>query len=156
MRSRLGIVGVGMVVSVLAAAAVAWPLTGAAAAASSPPPVAKQVTLTFASAGATALGTKGELVIVKLSGHGLHWSATQAIQSTPVLRLLSERATTTGGSVTVFQVVNYGAAGLDATGTSVCRVATGCPPFVLLWHASVVAPVVDPPPPVTGRTAGNG
>ena len=147
MRTRFSVFGLGVGVSALVAGSGA---TGIAAATTVTPPVARKVTLTFASDGTTVLATKGEQVVVKLSGHGLRWSPAQAIQTTPVLRLVSEGTTTTGASITVFQVVNYGTAELDATGTSICPTAKACPTFVLLWHASVVVPVVDPPTPVTG------
>jgi hypothetical protein len=147
MRYRVRDFGVGLIATTLAGVSLA---TGTATASPATPPVAKKVTLTFSSDGATVLATKGELVVVKLAGHGLVWSAAQAVQTTPVLRLVSERTTTTGASTTVFRVVNYGSADLDATGTSTCTAATGCPPFVLLWHASVTVPVVDPPGPISG------
>ena len=108
----------------------------------------KQVTLTNASNGSTVLATKGELVVVKLSGGHLRWSTATVDQSTPVLVEVSAASTSTGGSVTVFRVVNYGLAGLTATGTPICA-AAACPQFVVLWHATVTVPVVDPPvPPV--------
>ena len=107
--------------------------------------MAKKVTLTVSSDGATVLATKGELVVVKLSGDHLKWSVAQVTQSTPVLALVSEGTTTTGASTTVFRVVNYGTAGLSATGTPVCATPGGCPQYVVLWHATVVVPVVDPP-----------
>jgi hypothetical protein len=149
MRNRFSVFGIGLVVSALAVVSVG---TGVAAAATPTPtpPVVKKVTLTFKSDGATVLATKGELVVVKLSSRGLHWSPAQAIQSTPVLTLVSQGTTTTGASTTVFRVVNYGTAELDATGTPTCAAATGCPQYVLLWHATVVVPVVDPPAPVSG------
>jgi hypothetical protein len=147
MRNRFTVFGIGLVVSALAVVSVG---TGVAAASTPTPPVVKKVTLTFASDGATVLATKGELVVVKLSSRGLHWSPAQAIQSTPVLTLVSQRTTATGASTTVFQVVNYGTAELDATGTPTCAAATGCPQYVVLWHATVVVPVVDPPAPVSG------
>jgi hypothetical protein len=100
---------------------------------------------TLSSNGSTALASKGELVVVKLSGDHLRGSVAQAIQTTPVLSLVSEGTTTTGASTTVFRVVSYGTAELSATGTPVCGTAGGCPQYVVLWHATVVVPVVDPP-----------
>ena len=147
MRSRLSVFGVGLVISALAAVSAG---TGVAVASAVTPPVAKKVTLTFASDGTTVLATKGELVVVKLAGHGLRWSPAKVNQTTPVLSLVSEGTTTTGVSTTVFRVVNYGTAELDATGTPNCATATGCPQFVVLWHATIVVPVVDPPAPVGG------
>lgn len=107
--------------------------------------MAKKVTLTVSSNGSTVSASKGELVVVMLSGHHLSWSEAQVIQTTPVLSLVSEGTTTTGASTTVFRVVNYGTAELTATGTPICSTAGGCPQFVLLWHAGVSVPVVDPP-----------
>jgi hypothetical protein len=134
--------GVGLAVSALALVSAGTPLAGATA---STPPVIKKVTLTFASDGATVVATTGELVVVKLSGHHRDWSVAQVMQSTPVLSLVSEGVTTTGASKTVFRVVNYGTAQLDATGTPICTDPGGCPQDVLLWHADIVVPVVDPP-----------
>jgi hypothetical protein len=147
MRNRIFAVGIGLVVSAVALVSTGTSVGGAA---SSTPPVVKQVVLTVTSSGSTVLATKGELVVVKLAGHHLRWSVAQAEQTTPVLALVSEGTTTTGASTTVFRVVNYGTAGLSATGTPVCASAVGCPQFVLLWHATVVVPVVDPPPTPVG------
>jgi hypothetical protein len=110
------------------------------------PPVVKKVVLTVSSSGSTVLATKGELVEVRLSGQHLKWSVAQVQQATPVLSLVSEGVTSTGTSTTVFRVVNYGTAGLTATGTPICGSTGGCPQFVVLWHATIVVPVVDPPP----------
>ncbi len=142
MRHRTAVLVVGLAVSALALVS-----TGASsgAAASTTPPVVKKVVLTVSSSGSTVLATKGELVVVKLSGHHLTWSVAEAQQTTPVLALVSEGTTGAGGSTTVFRVVNYGTAGLTATGTPICGSVGGCPQFVLLWHATVVVPVVDPP-----------
>jgi hypothetical protein len=144
MRSKITAFGIGLAVSALALVSTSTLIAGAS---TSTPPVVKKVTLTFASNGSTVLASKGELVVVKLSSAHLRWSVAQAIQSTPVLSLVSEGTTTTGASTTVFRVVNYGTAGLSATGTPVCGSAGGCPQYVLLWHATVVVPVVDPPAP---------
>ena len=142
MRHRIAVLGAGLAVSALALVSTGASVGGAA---STAPPVTKQVVLTASSSGSTVLATKGELVVVKLSGGHLKWSVAQAEQTTPVLTLVSEGTTSTGGSTTVFRVANYGTAGLDATGTPVCGSTGGCPQFVLLWHATVVVPVVDPP-----------
>jgi hypothetical protein len=151
MRNRISVLGIGLAVSALAAVSSAGGMAAAsrvAPPAVKVPPAVKKVTLTLASDGSTVLATKGELVVVKLSGGRLRWSPAQAVQSTPVLALMSEGTSTSGGSTTVFRVVNYGSAELDATGTPVCTSATGCPQYVVLWHATIVVPVVDPPPPV--------
>jgi hypothetical protein len=144
MRSKIIALGIGLAVSVLALVSTS---TLVASASPSTPPVVKKVTLTVSSNGSTVLASKGELVVVTLSGEHLRWSAAQAIQTTPVLSLVSEGTTNTGASTTVFRVVNYGTAGLNATGTPVCPTAGGCPQYVVLWHATVVVPVVDPPAP---------
>jgi len=144
---KITVFGVG-----LAASALALLSTGtlAASASSSTPPVAKKVTLTVSSNGSTVLATKGELVVVKLSGGHLHWSVTQAIQTTPVLSLVAAGTTPAGASTTVFRVVGYGTADLNATGTPVCGTVGGCLQYVVLWHATVIVPVVDPPAATTG------
>ena len=146
MRSKITVFGVGLAVSALALVSTSTLVAGAS---SSTPPVAKKVTLTLSSNGSTVLASKGELVVVKLSGDHLRWSVAQAIQTTPVLSLVSEGTTTTGASTTVFRVVSYGTAELSATGVPVCGTAGGCPQYVVLWHATVVVPVVDPPVPAT-------
>ena len=144
MRSKITAFGIGLAVSALALVSTS---TLVASASPSTPPVVKKVTLTVLSNGSTVLASKGELVVVTLSGEHLRWSVAQAIQTTPVLSLVSEGTTTTGASTTVFRVVNYGTAGLNAIGTPVCPTAGGCPQYVVLWHATVVVPVVDPPAP---------
>lgn len=144
MRSKITAFGIGLAVSALALVSTS---TLVASASPSTPPVVKKVTLTVSSNGSTVFASKGELVVVKLSGEHLQWSVAQAIQSTPVLSLVSEGTTTNGASMTVFRVVNHGTAGLNATGTPVCPTAGGCPQYLVLWHATVVVPVVDPPAP---------
>ncbi len=146
MRNKITAFGVGLAVSALALLSTSTLVAGAS---SSNPPVTKKVTLTLSSNGSTVLASKGELVVVKLSGDHLRWSVAHAIQATPVLRLVSDGTTTTGASTTVFRVVNYGTAELNATGTPVCDTSGGCPQYVLLWHATVDVPVVDPPAPAT-------
>ncbi len=141
MRSKITAGGVGLAVSALAA------LSASPAGASQAPAAVKTVTLTVAGNGITVLASKGERVVVELSGHHLRWSVARVTQSTPVLKLVSEGITTTGASKTVFRVVNYGTAHLDATATPICSAATGCPQYVVLWHAGISVPVVDPPPP---------
>ena len=147
MRMKATACAVGVVLSALLVVS----LTTAPGGASAPPSTAvKEITLTTASSGSTVLATKGELVVVRLSGDHLRWSEATAVETTPVLTRVSGSMTTTGSSVTVFRVTNYGTAGLSATGTPLCAAAVACPPFVVLWHATVDVPVVDPPPPANG------
>jgi len=148
-RSRIAVLGVGL--AVVALALVSAGTVGATASPSTPPSppsprVAKTVTLTLARNGSTVLATKGERVVVALSGDHLRWSVARADPS-GVLSLVSEGDTATGASTTVFRVASYGTAELTATGTPVCPRAAACAQFVVLWHATVVVPVVDPPPP---------
>lgn len=137
---------VGIALSLLAAA-----LLGTAGAAGSAPmpPVPRKVVLTVASDGSTVVAVKGELVVVNLSGDHLRWSQALAVgpSTTPVLAYVSGGITSTGASHTVFRVVGSGAADLEATGVPMCGSTGGCPQFVLLWHATVSVPVVDPPGP---------
>ena len=141
MRHRIAVLGMGLAGCALALVSTGASVGGAATA----PPVVKKVVLTVSSSGSTVLATKGELVEVKLSGQHLRWSVTRVRQATPVLALVSEGMTSSGASTTVYRVVNYGTAGLTATGTPICGSTGGCPQYVLLWHATVVVPVVDPP-----------
>jgi hypothetical protein len=103
------------------------------------------VVLTNSSNGSTVLATKGELVVVKLTGGPLRWSEAQAIESSPVLVRLAGSSTNTGSSTTTFEVESDGTASVEATGTSICGIATACPQYVLLWRATVVVPQQDPP-----------
>jgi 5-enolpyruvylshikimate-3-phosphate synthase len=144
MRSRVTGLVVGLVITALALVSISTLVAGAS---SSTPRPAKKLTLTLSSNGSTALASKGELVVVKLSGDHLRWSVARASQTTPVLSLVSERTTATGASTTSFRVASYGTADVSATGTPVCGSAGGCPQYVVLWHATVVVPVVDPPAP---------
>jgi hypothetical protein len=152
MRNRLATSGLALALPVLATAVLGC---GGASASTVPhtteraPSTTKEVVLTTKSNGTTVTATKGELVKVELSGDHLDWSQAQVQQSTPVLRLVSGSVTTTGSSTTVFEVVGYGTAELDATGTPICTTGA-CPQYVLLWHAGVVVPVQDPPPPTAG------
>ena len=146
MRRRISGFGLALLAALVLTAVTG---TGVAAPATVTPPVVRTVPLTASSSGTTLLATKGERIVVKLSGGHLRWSAARAVQTTPVLTQLSGGVTTTRASRTVFEVVGYGTAGLVATGTPVCAAAPTCPQFVVLWHVSVVVPVVDPPvPPV--------
>ena len=143
MRHRFAVFGVGLAVAALALVSTGASIGGAA---STTPSSVGKVVLTVPSSGSTVLATKGELVVVKLSSPHLRWSVAKVHQATPVLSLVSEGTTGTGASTTVFRVGNYGTAGLSATGTPICGSTGGCPQYVVLWHATVVVPVVDPPP----------
>ncbi len=119
-----------------------------------PPTSSAVVVLTNASDGSTVLATKGELVVVKLTGVPLRWSEAQAVETSAVLTKLSGSTSTTGSSTTTFEVGSDGTAVVEATGTPLCTgtgtgtgavVTSGCPPYVLLWHATVEVPQVDPP-----------
>jgi hypothetical protein len=141
-RSTLAI-GATVVISVGAVAALS---VVSAAASTVPTPVStKTVILTNSSNGSSVVASKGELIVVELSGGKLRWSTAQAIQSTPVLVLVSGSTSTTGSSTTVFRVANYGTAQINATGYPICAAGKVCPQFVVLWQATVVVPVVDPP-----------
>jgi hypothetical protein len=147
-RRATAALGIGLFVSVLAVAALC---AGCAAASTVTFPVStKTVILTNSSNGSSVIASKGELVVVKLSGGHVRWSEAQAIQSTPVLVRVSGSTSTTGSSKTTFRVANYGTAELDATGRPICNPAGGCPQYVLSWHATVIVPVLDPPAPAAG------
>jgi hypothetical protein len=109
------------------------------------------IVLTNASNGSTVLATKGDLVVVELTGGPLQWSEAQAIESSPVLVRLSGGTTPTGSSTTTFEVESDGTATVEATGTPICSpataaAATACPQYILLWRATVDVPQVDPTP----------
>ena len=140
--------GISLVFSVVATTALGAGNVGASTAAA--PVSTSTVILTNSSNGSTVTASKGELVVVQLSGGPLRWSEAQAVQSTPVLVRVSGSTSATGSSTTVFRVANYGTARLDATGAPICAAAMACPQYVLLWHATVVVPVLDPPTPVHG------
>jgi hypothetical protein len=148
--------GAGLIISVASVAVLAVTAIGTGSAvASSPtpptttsPPSTNTVVLTNASNGTSVVVSKGTLVVVRLAGNHLQWSQAQVIESTPVLvRVSGGTTTTTGASTTVFRATGYGTATLDATGSPFCGTSGGCPEFVVLWHAGVVVPVKDPPPP---------
>jgi hypothetical protein len=152
MRGSLGskvVVAVGLV-----AGALALPALGAAGAgAASTPPIGTVVVLTNGSSGSTVVATVGETVVVELTGGPLRWSEAQttpvASAAAPVLALVSGSTSSNGSSTTTFRVVHSGTASLQATGTPICTgAAVGCPTYVVLWHATVDVPVVDPPTPV--------
>jgi hypothetical protein len=135
--------GTSLIISLGAVAALA---TGPASAARLTPPTSTEtVVLTNASNGSSVVATKGELVVVHLSSPHVRWSEAQAVQSSPVLDFVSGSTSTTGASTTVFRVVNYGSAQLSALGYPICPASKPCPTFVVLWQASVVVPVQDPP-----------
>jgi hypothetical protein len=124
--------------------------SGAATSDGADPPSTNVLILTNASSGSSTIATKGETVIVKLAGHHLRWSEAQVAPTTSaaaVLVRVSGHTATNGSSTTTFKVARYGSAQLQATGVPKCGAEDGCSAFVLLWQASVVVPVVDPPPP---------
>jgi hypothetical protein len=151
--------GIGLAISAVAAPA----LTAGNAAASTSsavtvtPPVSKTVILTNSSNGSSVLASIGELVIVELSGGPLRWSEAQVVPvasaAAPVLVRVSGSTSANGSSATTFRVANHGTAQIDATGTPMCAPQTACPQYVLLWHATVVVPAVEPPIAVAPATA---
>src|SRR5271167_2807160 len=66
------------------------------------------IVLTNSSNGSTVLATKGDPVVVQLTGGPLQWSEAQAIESSPVLVRLSGGTTPGGSSTTTFEVENDG------------------------------------------------
>lgn len=144
----------GLLVSLLAVAAFGAGGVGAVPAAKSRL-ASKTVLLTNSSDGSTVLATPGDLIVVELAGGQLRWSEAQSggppSTTPPVLERLSGSVSTDGSSTTTFRVVRYGLAEIDATGTPVCAsvaAVSACPQYVVLWHATVTVPVVDPPAPV--------
>ncbi len=138
---KIGLVGVVSLSALGASAAVGSP---SAVATSGPPAV---IILTSSSNGRTVVATRGDLVQVRLTSvNGVRWTEASVVPSATVSPLVKEsgHVTSTGSSVTTFEVVGYGSAGLEATGTPKCT--TVCPTYVLLWRATVVVPVQDPPP----------
>jgi hypothetical protein len=144
MRRKIIALGIGLALSTMAAVSAVPVVAGAAGATTS---ASKVVVLKYSSNGKTVPVNVGDVVEVKLSGHHLQWSVAQVVQSSPVLSLVSEGTTTTGASLTIFRVVNFGTASLQATGTPICPPTGACPQYVVLWQANVTSPVVDPPPP---------
>jgi len=139
---KIGLIGVVSMSALGASAVVGSP---SAIATSGPPAV---IILTNSSNGKTVVATKGDLVQVRLTSvNGVRWTEASVVPSATVSPLVkvSGHVTSTGSSVTTFEVVGYGSAGLEATGTPKCT--TVCPTYVLLWRATVVVPVQDPPPP---------
>ncbi len=143
MRNKISAFGAALAFSALAAVSTNAVLAGAASATTSVP---KKVVLKVSSNGKTVDANVGDLVVVKLSGHHLQWSVAQVVEGSGALSLVSEGTTSTGASKTVFRVVNFGTATIDATGTPICSTTGACPPYSVLWHATVNVPVVDPPP----------
>jgi hypothetical protein len=120
-----------------------------AVAAVATPPIPKSVILTNSSNGSTVVASIGESVIVNLTGGPLRWTEAQlapvATAKAPVLVFVSGSTSANGSSTATFRVVSYGTAQLRAIGSPICPTAMACPTYVVLWHASVVVPVVDPP-----------
>jgi hypothetical protein len=111
-----------------------------------------KVVLTNASSGTTTVVTKGEEVVVTLSSPGFRWTESSVMSANlaAVLKELSGHVSSTGSSVTTFEVVGYGAASLQAVGSSTCTAGSAggtCIPISILWQANVDSPVIDPPPP---------
>jgi len=152
MRKHLGssvAVAVGLAVAALAAPAVGAIGAGAASTA----PIGTVVVLTNGSNGSTVVATVGETVVVQLTGGPLHWSEASAVptagSAAPVLAFVSGSTSPNGSSTTTFRVVRTGSAQLQATGAPTCTsAALACATYVVLWHATVAVPVVDPPSPV--------
>jgi hypothetical protein len=148
-RKLTWVTGLAVVVAGLSAVSVL-----AAAGATGAPPAtattgASTVVLTNSSNGSTVIAHKGDRVVVQLTGVPLRWSEATAVPgtsaTTPVLVKKSGSTSANGSSTTTFRVVNYGDEGINAVGAPICSPATACPTFELLWHATVSAPVVDPP-----------
>ncbi len=135
-----------LVATVIAGAAtIASPHSATARAASG-----STVVLTNSSNGSSVLALKGETVVVQLTGGPLRWSQAQALGAggaAAVLVRVSGSVSPDGSSTTTFRVANYGMAQLRATGAPKCRSGAPCPDYVVLWRASVIVPVVDPPAP---------
>jgi hypothetical protein len=152
-------IGTAQVLAVSFLIMLAMPSAGASAAvrplASQATTPAQKIVLTNSSGNTSVLAIKGDKVIVALSNNGgtLRWSAaaveptSSANPAAPALVLKSETTWPKGASRTTFRVVNYGSARIVATGAPICKVAQVCPAFVILWTATVVVPVVDPPGP---------
>ncbi len=141
MMARCGVAGV-VGLAMLGAATVA---SSTSAMAGATPP--KVIVLTNASNGSTVVAAKGDLVRVKLKAtDGVRWSEAYVVPGASVSPLVKKSGgvTSTGSSVTTFEVVGYGTAELEATGTPSCT-GVVCPTYVLLWQATVDVPVVDPP-----------
>jgi hypothetical protein len=141
LASKIGLVGV-MCLTALGASAVVAPSVAFGRA--TPP---TRIVLTNSSNGQTVVAAKGDIVQVDLKSiKGVRWSEASDIQAGPGVVLLkkSGHISSTGSSVTTFTVVGYGSATLEATGTPPC---TGivCPQYLLVWQATVDAPVQDPP-----------
>ncbi len=152
-RKRTWVTGLAVIVVGLSAVSV-FAAAGATAARSAPPATpttgaSTTVVLTNSSNGSTVIAHKGDRVVVQLTGVPLRWSEATAVPgasaTTPILVKKSGSTSANGSSTTTFRVVNYGDEGINAVGAPICSPATACPTFELLWHATVSAPVVDPP-----------
>ncbi len=109
------------------------------------------IVLTNSSNGSTVMATKGDLVVVQLTGGPLRWTEAQAVESSPVLVRLSGGTAPNGSSTTTFEVESDGTATVEATGTPICSPPTAtatvaCPQYILLWRTTVDVPQLDPPP----------
>jgi hypothetical protein len=122
-----------------AAGAGAVPVTPAAATAPT------LIVLTNSSDGTTVVARVGDFVEVELTGGPLRWTEAST-SDTAVVTKVSGGVSSAGSSSTTFKVVGYGTAELTALGSPICG-GSVCPEYVVLWHASVVVPVVDPPIP---------
>jgi len=107
------------------------------------------VILTNSSSGTTVTATVGETVEVVLTAGPLRWTEPQVVNAgstaAAVLTLVSGGTSANGSATATFKVARSGSATIDATGTPICATASVCPTYVLLWHAGVSVPVVDPP-----------
>lgn len=144
-RNRLGAVTVLTATLGLGALGALPAGAGGSAPASAP----KVVVLTNASNGTTTLVTKGEEVAVALHTNGYQWTEASVVNASPVavLRQISGHVSSNGSSTTIFLVVGYGSATLQAVGNPNC-LKNGCAQPSILWSATVVSPVLDPPGPV--------
>ncbi len=110
---------------------------------------AHTIVLTNASNGSSVVALRGDRVVVELTGGPLRWSEAGVAPSPsgipPALVRVSGSVSSTGSSRTVFRVVGYGAASLEAVGAPICAPVPICPTFVVLWRAQVLVPVQDPP-----------
>lgn len=145
----------GLVVIVAGLSAVSVFAAAGAKTSGRPPPATgatgapTTVVLTNSSDGSTVIAHRGDRVVVRLTGVPLRWSGATAVPGTnttePVLVKKSGSTSANGSSTTTFRVINYGAEGINAVGAPICSAAMACPAYVLLWHATVSVPVVDPP-----------
>ena len=148
LRHRAVATGVALALSLAAFGTVS---AASAAPKAKPTSASATILLTNSSNGSTVLATKGDLVVVQLTGGPLRWSEAQAVESSPVLVRLSGGTSPDGSSTTTFEVESDGTATVEATGTPICSPPTAtagvaCPQYILLWRATVDVPQLDPPP----------